>query len=223
MFLNGIGESSVYYVGIPFLDDSVDKKSSPMYIMETGITDQRDPRWIGAWWLGFVILGTLICICALPMLLFPAEFKNKSVVNSETDKISQFTTKTHKKQELSLSKRLLRLAKNPIYVSYTLGSIFHWFAVLGFYTFKPKYLESQYKKSASTANLLSGIVGTIPAAIGFLLGGAYLTFLQPGPRQLTSFITIVEILGTMGYVSAFFLGCPPTPFAALPKDNANDM
>ena len=31
-FLYGIGESSVYYVGIPFLDDSVDKKSSPMYI-----------------------------------------------------------------------------------------------------------------------------------------------------------------------------------------------
>ncbi|CAG2170930.1 unnamed protein product, partial [Oppiella nova] len=80
-----------------------------------------------------------------------------------------------------------------------------------------------YKKSASTANLLSGIVGTIPAAIGLLLGGAYLTFLQPGPRQLTSFITIVEILGTLGYVSAFFLGCPPTPFAALPKDNANDI
>src|SRR6185437_8644633 len=68
----------------------------------------------------------------------------------------------------------------------------------------------------------TGIVGTIPAAIGLLLGGAYLTCLQPGPRQLTSFITIVEILGTMGYVSAFFLGCPPTPFAALPKDNAND-
>ncbi|CAG2175707.1 unnamed protein product [Oppiella nova] len=94
---------------------------------------------------------------------------------------------------------------------------------MGYYTFKPKYLESMYKKSASTANLLSGIVGTIPAAIGLLLGGAYLTFLQPGPRQLTSFITIIEILGTMGYVSAFFLGCPPTPFAALPKDNANDI
>ncbi|CAG2100162.1 unnamed protein product [Medioppia subpectinata] len=32
MFLNGLGSAAVYYVGIPFLDDSVDKKKSPMYI-----------------------------------------------------------------------------------------------------------------------------------------------------------------------------------------------
>jgi hypothetical protein len=29
--------------------------------------------WIGAWWLGFVIAGTLLCIAAIPLLAFPGE------------------------------------------------------------------------------------------------------------------------------------------------------
>lgn len=29
--------------------------------------------WVGAWWLGFVIAGTLLCIAAIPLLAFPSE------------------------------------------------------------------------------------------------------------------------------------------------------
>ena len=40
---------------------------------------QRDPRWVGAWWLGFVICAGLSIIWAVPMLLFPSNLKsNKS-------------------------------------------------------------------------------------------------------------------------------------------------
>ncbi|CAG2100163.1 unnamed protein product [Medioppia subpectinata] len=67
-----------------------------------------------------------------------------------------------------------------------------------------------------------GIVGTFPDAIGILLGGAYLTYLQPGSLQLTLLITIVEILGTINYVGALFLGCPQTTYAALPQNNINN-
>ena len=29
--------------------------------------------WVGAWWLGFVIAGTLLCIASIPLLAFPSE------------------------------------------------------------------------------------------------------------------------------------------------------
>ena len=50
----------------------------------------------------------------------------------------------------------MRLLKNPIYVCEVLGTALRLFAVLGYATFKPKYIESEYKKSASAANLFTG-------------------------------------------------------------------
>lgn len=31
----------------------------------------RDPRWVGAWWLGFPIIAALMAVWTLPVLLFP--------------------------------------------------------------------------------------------------------------------------------------------------------
>ena len=30
-----------------------------------------DPRWVGAWWFGFVIGGILLAIVAIPLFAFP--------------------------------------------------------------------------------------------------------------------------------------------------------
>lgn len=39
----------------------------------------KDPRWVGAWWLGFIVLGVLIFIFSLPMILFPKRFPQKKI------------------------------------------------------------------------------------------------------------------------------------------------
>ncbi len=28
-------------------------------------------HWVGAWWIGFLICGTLYLLCAIPLLMFP--------------------------------------------------------------------------------------------------------------------------------------------------------
>ena len=33
--------------------------------------EQTDPRWIGAWWIGFVICALCTIVWALPMAMFP--------------------------------------------------------------------------------------------------------------------------------------------------------
>ncbi|CAG2103693.1 unnamed protein product [Medioppia subpectinata] len=152
--LNGIGNAAFWTIGVPFIDDSVKKKNSPIFI--------------------------------------------------------------------SLVFRVKRLLKNPILISYLMGNILRLFGVLGYMSFKPKYMESQYKQTASKANLFTGIIGIVPSATGVLLGGVFIKYLQPGPKALTSFVGIVEVFGTLGYISGLFLGCPPTPFAALPINNANN-
>ena len=37
----------------------------------------KDPRWVGAWWLGFVICGLCTLVLAPPMAFFPPKFKVK--------------------------------------------------------------------------------------------------------------------------------------------------
>lgn len=49
--------------------------SFPAYIRNeayvSSVQSNKDPRWIGAWWLGFLIIGSVQLICAIPLFCFP--------------------------------------------------------------------------------------------------------------------------------------------------------
>ena len=53
--------------------------------------DPRDPRFIGAWWLGFVIIGILMLLFSIPMCFFEKHYKiynvNKSKRQKKTSKL----------------------------------------------------------------------------------------------------------------------------------------
>jgi hypothetical protein len=51
---------------------------------ETDLTPE-DHNWVGAWWLGFVICGTLTLTFAFPLLLFPKMLINPFQYSSEKD------------------------------------------------------------------------------------------------------------------------------------------
>lgn len=98
-FMNGIGQSVLHVAGNSYMDDSIKKKNSPMYFgasysvrtigpalgfLGAGLClslyedpfyepdiDPADPRWIGCWWLGYLVCGCLMALASLPVLLFP--------------------------------------------------------------------------------------------------------------------------------------------------------
>ena len=35
----------------------------------------RHPSWIGAWWLGFVVFGTISILVSVPLIFFPRHIK----------------------------------------------------------------------------------------------------------------------------------------------------
>jgi len=53
------------------------------YLSETDITP-RDPRWIGAWWLGFLIFGIISILLALHLFCFPKHYKKKEKEDKST-------------------------------------------------------------------------------------------------------------------------------------------
>ncbi|CAG2112576.1 unnamed protein product [Medioppia subpectinata] len=67
------------------------------------------------------------------------------------------------------------------------------------------------------------IIGVIPTATGIFLGGVFIRKCLPGPRLLTSLITIVELFAVMGMLSALFLGCPESQFDGTSGDTHFEM
>ena len=45
-----------------------------IYIVDAAITP-RDPRFLGAWWLGYAIFGTVLVILSIPLFMFPKNLK----------------------------------------------------------------------------------------------------------------------------------------------------
>jgi len=45
--------------------------------------DQRDTRWIGAWWIGFVLCAAATLLWAIPLSMFPSRIAGTEKVKKE--------------------------------------------------------------------------------------------------------------------------------------------
>ncbi|KAH8338694.1 hypothetical protein KR074_003486 [Drosophila pseudoananassae] len=100
-FVLGVGNTMYYSLGQTYLDDNTKKTNTPLMLSvamalrmigpvvgfffgyislntfidpsKTPLIDKKDPRWLGAWWLGWVILGTLMCLFSGLIGLFPKQ------------------------------------------------------------------------------------------------------------------------------------------------------
>lgn len=102
----GIGQTAVYTLGIPFIDDNVASRESPLYFSITigvrilgpsfgfllgafctslyadlgndPVMDTNNPRWVGAWWLGLVGISATLLLASVPMFAFPKKLPGSS-------------------------------------------------------------------------------------------------------------------------------------------------
>jgi hypothetical protein len=72
----------------------------------------------------------------------------------------------------------------------------------GYLVFHTKYLESQFRQSASNASIVSGTTGFMSKLVGVLVGGLLITMCRPGPRTLTTYIFIVELTSVFTFLYA---------------------
>ena len=70
-----VGPTFGYMLGSACLSIYVDPGHAP-----TGITEKHQ-RWLGAWWIGFVVIASLLMVFAPWLTLFPGRFQGKD----ETD------------------------------------------------------------------------------------------------------------------------------------------
>ncbi|XP_072029656.1 solute carrier organic anion transporter family member 1A4-like isoform X2 [Amphiura filiformis] len=194
-----------------------------------------DPGWVGAWWLGFFILGPLMMLMAPVLCLFPREMIHHrspdacaevpsyadGTSNESPSKIGNVTRLDQRicQAILGYLNALKRIGTNLPFISITLSTTGLVIAGLGQFYFGAKYLETQFALTTWTASLILAAMCLPGTLFGILLGG----FLVKKWKLTTPPQKSAMMSGTMGLVSClllpilFSLGCTNSNFAGLTK------
>lgn len=104
----------------------------------------------------------------------------------------------------------------------TASSVLHLLPVAGLYTFLPKYLESQFRLTATNANMISGIGGILVMGIGIVISGVVILKTNPTARSVAAWIAFTAIVYACGMAILMFFGCPMDDFRGLKFSNTNN-
>uniref|UniRef100_A0A7N8Y7Q5 Solute carrier organic anion transporter family member n=1 Tax=Mastacembelus armatus TaxID=205130 RepID=A0A7N8Y7Q5_9TELE len=186
--LRGIGETPIMPLGVSYLDDFSRQENTPLYLVgllgpmfgfmigsflaktyvDIGFVDldsitinYKDSRWVGAWWLGFIVTGTVTLLSSIPFWFLPKSLPKSLIINQLQ----------HRKKEVYFIPSLKRLFKNSIYVLMILTYLVTVNGFIGLITFKPKFMEQIYGQSASKSIFLIGAVNLPAVALGVITGG----------------------------------------------------
>lgn len=109
-----------------------------------------------------------------------------------------------------------RLLKNQILLLRTASSLLHILPIAGLYTFLPKYLESQFRLTASTASVISGLAGILVMGVGIFASAIFMRKYKPSVKFVAAWIASTALLYTLGMMILMTLGCPNDNIVGLP-------
>ncbi|XP_018573157.1 solute carrier organic anion transporter family member 3A1 [Anoplophora glabripennis] len=241
----GMGQTAVYTLGIPYIDDNVASKESPLYFAITiGVRilgpalgfivgslctsvyadlsvdpkiDTTDPRWVGAWWLGLVLISGLLMLASLAMFSFPKRLSS----SKRTNRIHHPGRKHPSIKDFP--KTVKRLLKNDILMFRTASSVLHILPIAGLYTFLPKYLESQFRLPTPSANMISGVGGILVMGLGIIISGVFILRVKPNARFVAAWIAFTAVIYAVGMGILMFIGCPMNDLAGLKGNQGFDI
>ncbi|MGH0171959.1 UNVERIFIED_CONTAM: hypothetical protein FKN15_005428 [Acipenser sinensis] len=176
-------ENSAFYIGClhtiavigPLFGFTLGSFCAKLYVdigfvdLESITISMKDSRWVGAWWLGFIIAGGTSLVSAFPFFFLPKTLPKEggpekdSTAAAEQNLLqgNQQTNATDEQPKIiDVAKDFLpslkRLLTNKIYVLYLIANVIMFNGVIILITYTPKYLEQQFGESASKANFLIG-------------------------------------------------------------------
>uniref|UniRef100_A0A3Q3W026 Solute carrier organic anion transporter family member n=1 Tax=Mola mola TaxID=94237 RepID=A0A3Q3W026_MOLML len=146
--------------------------------MESVTITPKDARWVGAWWMGFLVSSALLLISSIPFWFLPRSMpkhEGDAARQENLDGTENAHSNNHNLKLRDIAKGFLpslkRLLGTPAYFLLLCGSILKFNSFIGLFTFKGKYMEQQFGTTASRANFLIGLLNLPAVAVGIFLGG----------------------------------------------------
>ncbi|XP_062385006.1 solute carrier organic anion transporter family member 2B1 [Sardina pilchardus] len=197
--------------------------------------DRGDPRWIGAWWLGFLVAASFLFLSSMPYLFFPRTMPKQETTttkhNPKLEKpINVEKPKPDQMQELTLMQfiksfpyTMMRTLRNPTYFLVVFGQINLAAMLAGLATFMPKFIEKQFTLTASFSNIMIGGVIIPSATLGIMTGGIIMRRLGLSVRGSALMCTVAILVCIFFAVPLLFLGCSTQSVAGLNISKENNF
>uniref|UniRef100_A0A0M3HXB5 Solute carrier organic anion transporter family member n=1 Tax=Ascaris lumbricoides TaxID=6252 RepID=A0A0M3HXB5_ASCLU len=258
LVLLGIGRTMPWSLGVPMIDDNVKRKSLPAYFAgisfirilgpiagfligsfcnklyytlttPPGLT-AKDPTWIGAWWLGFLIVSILLIVPSCALFFFPSKPRRTKVVPKNGTSAEQMNgTLTvlkperelsffdkHKEDEKNLTaeekfrafrESYTEVIKSKVYRGAVISRVLDSLAFRGYMVFLPKYLENHYGIPQYKAHQLMAMFGVFGFALGTASGGIITRRFRLNGRCAALFVFVVSTINLCLFAVKIFLGC----------------
>uniref|UniRef100_UPI001659603B solute carrier organic anion transporter family member 4C1-like n=1 Tax=Halichoerus grypus TaxID=9711 RepID=UPI001659603B len=184
---------------------------------------EDDPRWLGAWWIGFLLCWLFAWSLIIPFLCFPKHLPGTAKIHSER------TCQTHQERHSSLKHTeenfgtslkdfpaaLKNLIRNTVFMCLVLSTASEALITTGFATFLPKFIENQFGLSSSFAATLAGAVLIPGAALGQILGGVLVSKLKMTCKNSMKFALLTSLVAFALSFVFVYANCENEPFAGV--------
>lgn len=183
--------------------------------------DRDNPRWVGAWWLGFLFSGTLALLISIPLFGFPKSLpgsedykaeKEKEVYKGKDEKLKESEKQPLGVRHIVTSVRYL--LTNPTFMFLNLAAASEGIMVGGFSTFAPKFVEFQFGLTSATSAQYIGLVAIPMGGGATFAGGLMVKYFGWSVRQILKFCIITTII-TEAFMLIFLIKCDNLLFAGV--------
>ncbi|XP_036615082.1 solute carrier organic anion transporter family member 1B1-like [Trichosurus vulpecula] len=198
--------------------------------LSTITINPNDSRWVGAWWLGFLIVGTLDIVSGIPFFFFPKNLKKARRKSTGPTPLDGPSTNENRSQKLNCknseqTKKTSSLAgffyslkciiTNRLYVLFLISSLLTVSSFIGSITYIPKFLELEYGMSMSKSNFFLGTTTMPVVAISVFLGGYISKKLKLSVLGLAKLLFISRTGSLILSIFIWILNCGGQPIAGL--------
>ncbi|XP_069106405.1 solute carrier organic anion transporter family member 4C1-like [Argopecten irradians] len=192
----------------------------PVDLQPTTMTPE-DSRWIGAWWIGFLVFGALSLLAALPLATFPRHLASSANANGKGQKETENSKEESFFDKLkSLPRGLYKVFRCAVFDICLVAILCLMFGAMGNTTFGPKYLENQFNIPTWKANMILGVEKLGTGIVGICLGGYITSRMRMDRRACLKMVIILSLLTTALSSLEFIFGCENPPIGGSGvKDN----
>uniref|UniRef100_A0A4W4G7B7 Solute carrier organic anion transporter family member n=1 Tax=Electrophorus electricus TaxID=8005 RepID=A0A4W4G7B7_ELEEL len=185
----------------------------------------KDSRWVGAWWLGFLVTGAVMLLAGIPFWFLPRSLhrqgeepatKNLEATEGEQDGfIAADSTGCLSWYSSDFLPSLRRLFSNTIYILLICTGLIQVNGFIGMITFKPKYMEQTYGLPPSKAIFLIGIMNLPAVALGIIMGGFMMKRFKLNVLGAAKICIGASFFSFILLLSQYFLSCENSAVAGL--------